>query len=163
MIKYSKGFTLIELILVLGIVGMFAAGMVVTLNPSEQYAKSLDGRRKSDLGQVQKAVELYYQDYGQYPSSTSDFKIQDTISGGVTYEWGEPWGEYIAPLPEDPNSSKTYVYYSTGQTYYLFASLDRGTKDPDSCNEGQKCVSAPATATCGDICNYGVSSPNTSP
>ncbi len=161
--KILKGFTLIELILVLGIVGMFAAGIVVTINPSDQYRKGLDGRRKADLANIQKAIEFYYQDHGQYPSSTSNFEILDSVSGSVTYSWGTPWTPYMSLLPKDPSTNKAYVYFSTGQTYYLFASLDRGAKDVDSCNNGDKCVAAPVAATCGDVCNFGLSSPNTSP
>ncbi|MCL5439272.1 MAG: hypothetical protein M1268_04810, partial [Patescibacteria group bacterium] len=71
-------------------------------------------------------------------------------------------------LPSDPNKSKKYVYYSSqdGQSYYLYASLDREGKDPQACNGGNQCTNVPANVKCGsatDICNYGATSPNVNP
>ncbi len=76
----------------------------------------------------------------------------------------------MSVLPKDPTSSKKYVYYSTGkdgQTYYLYANLDRGGNDSQACfSTGSACSSAVSSGIgteCGGNCNYGVSSPNVSP
>lgn len=162
----NKGFTLIELILVVAIISLLAATVLTVLNPSEQIQKSNDSRRKSDLAQVQKALEQYYQDAGRYPVSSVDYKI--TAIDNKVKDWGTPWVPYMNLLPKDPSSSKNYVYAtsSDGQTYYLYASLDRGSKDSQACNGGNACTGLPNGASptiCGGTCNYGVSSPNASP
>lgn len=176
MLKNNRGFTLIELIVVIGIIAILSAMVVTLLNPTEQFAKARDAQRKSDLSQIQKSLEQYYQDTGKYPSSTANtFKIVG-LNGG-TVDWGTSnannW-PYMNLLPKDPDNARTYVYYSTGQTYYLYASLERGSKDSQACNSGSACTSLgaspkPSSTKCSStgntsiICNYGVTSPNTTP
>lgn len=142
-----------------------AAGLVAVLNPLAQIQKAHDAQRKSDLSQIKNALEIYYQDNGQYPPATSDYKIKGLDNNAIA--WGSSWQPYMSVLPKDPSSSKNYVYNNAsldGQTYYIYASLDRGADDPQVCNNGSECSSLPVGASCGTgICNYGVSSPNVSP
>lgn len=159
-----RGFTLIELVVVIGILTILAAGVIAVLNPLEQFKKAADSKRKNDLAQIQRALESYYGDHGKYPSSSSN-KINSEELGEIN--WGDTWPPYMNVLPKD-NNPKNYVYYasSDGQTYYLYTSLDR-TKDPQVCNGGNACNSLSiigiSNASCGGTCNYAVSSPNTSP
>lgn len=143
-----------------------ATGIIVALNPLVQLQKAQDAKRKSDLSQIQKALETYYQDNGRYPSSSSDNKIKGLDNNAVA--WGSSWQPYMSVLPKDPSSSKSYMYKIAGldgQTYYLYASLDRGGNDPQACfPDGGSCNNAPSDTGCGSgVCNYGVSSPNVSP
>jgi general secretion pathway protein G len=168
------GFTLIELIIVIGIMGIFATGIIATLNPYDQYKKAQDAKRKSELSQIQKALESYYQDTGSYPLSSSDHKIQvidEDTSLLTELQWGGSWQPYMNVLPKDPGGS-SYVYYSVapGQSYYLYASLERGAKDPDTCSglvndecPGVSSLSIGTTVCGGNPCNFGVSSPNVTP
>lgn len=167
----SRGFTLVEMLIVIALVGVIAATLIFGINPIGQLQKSNDAHRKSDLAAIQKALELYYQDNGSYPASSADFKIYINAS---TKNWGTSWSPYITTLPKDPIPTNTYVYYSpassNGQTYYLYATLQRGASDKQGCNNGNACVSLsqgvagfPTANACGGICNYGVSSPNVSP
>ena len=185
--RSQKGFTLIEIITALGVLAVLASIALVVINPVAQFQKAQDARRKSDLAQIQRALEAYYQDFGQYPSFTgccqtsSPGEFPFTINTGEgdrndAIEWGTTWAPYMDILPVDPNSSKFYVYWSDAnngfQTYRIYASLDRGDSDPDACNNGLACSSVPipdgssAQLTCGlsgQICSYGVTSPNVSP
>lgn len=144
-----------------------AVGIIMTLNPLAQIQKARDASRKSDLSQIQKGLETYYQDNNKYPQSTSDYKIKGL--DGSTIEWNSSWLPYMSKVPKDSSSSKKYVYYSTGtdgQTYYIYASLDRGINDPQICqnlNANGECSSVPGANLCLNKCNYGVSSPNVSP
>ena len=146
-----------------------ATGIIVAVNPLSQIQKAQDAKRKSDLSQVQKALETYYQDIGKYPPSTSDNKIKGLDNNPVS--WGSSWQPYMRILPKDHNSpTKSYIYISTGtdgQTYYIYANLDRGGSDPQACfSTGAACSSAVSSGigtACGGNCNYGVSSPNVSP
>ncbi len=173
--NYQKGFTLIELIVAIGILAILATFIMATLNPYEQFAKSQDARRKSDLSQVQKALEAYYQDNGRYPYSTTDeespnYAIKSGEADNAIKAWGTSWGQYMQVLPKD-SSGRTYVYYTDdatdNQSYWLYASLERGSKDIQACNSGLICTGVPDGAICGEnvnhICNYGVSSTNVSP
>lgn len=176
--RNQKGFTLIELVVVIGILAILAAFVFALLDPLTQFQKSDDGKRKFDLAQVQRALEQYYQDYGRYPASSASFQIED--SGSTAVPWGSTtalWQRYMTVLPNDPlYSSRKYVYYSdtSGQKYWIYASLERGTKDPNVCTSGGNGVCSmptsssdtpnpPTSSACGQPCNFGVSSPNVTP
>ncbi|OGH23666.1 MAG: hypothetical protein A2629_03155 [Candidatus Levybacteria bacterium RIFCSPHIGHO2_01_FULL_41_15] len=147
-----------------------AVGLFSVIDPVGQLQKSRDAERKSDLKELQKALELYYQDYGIYPSQTS-YKI-------LNLNWGNPWGPYLPTLPQDPSSTRKYIYYtpSDGQSYWLYASLEK-TDDPQLCPNldvtNKECPSIGTNITgytvksCGTSndkpCNFGLSSPNTTP
>lgn len=159
--RSGGGFTLVELLIVIVIIAVLATAIIIIINPLTQLQKARDAERKSNLSQLQKAFEAYYQDNGRYPDSSGN------IIAGV--QWGQPWTPYTNSLPKDPTSSKKYIYVAsmTGQAYYLYASLDRGAGDPQACfTSGSPCSSAVTngvSTACGGNCNYGVSSPNVSP
>jgi prepilin-type N-terminal cleavage/methylation domain-containing protein len=45
----SYGFTLVEIVVVIGIIGVLAAGLILLINPFKQFANARDAQRKSDL------------------------------------------------------------------------------------------------------------------
>src|SRR5258708_3928769 len=143
----NAGFTLIELMIALAIMGMISALLLTQLNPFSQIQKANDARRKSDLSQIQKALELYYNDKGQYPQSNVNYQI---VFGGSPVLWGSAWQPYTAKVPADPSTaSRIYAYYSTGQAYWLYASLERGISDPQVCSSG-------GTGICASISANGI-------
>lgn len=162
----NKGFTLTELLIVIGLIAIMTGAAITIFNPLGQIEKSNDARRKSDLSQIHRALELYYQDAGRYPPSTLDFRIS---YNGNPVAWNAAWQPYMAKLPADPKPPKSYIYYvpdASGQTFYLYASLDRGTIDAQACNSGNACTTAaagPGANACGGVCNFGLSSPNVTP
>lgn len=144
--KNSKGFTLIELLVVMGVIGTLAAGLVVVLNPAGMIEKARDAERKSDLGELQKALETYYDDYNRYP---------DDINELTTV------GNYIQSVPKDPTTDEEYLYVQLngGQMYRLYTQLEN-ENDAQSCDGA--CPNAAGLTCSGGDCNYGVTSPNTS-
>ena len=165
---YKRGFTLIELITVISVISVLAVVLIVLVNPLGQFQKTWDGERKSDLFQIQKSLEAYYADHGSYPSSAGN--IINDANGA--HNFGSSGWSYMDVIPNDPSApTKKYVYYSPadGQSYGLYASLDRGNQDSQVCNSGNACttlfnaIGNNANTACGGVCNYGVSSPNASP
>ncbi len=154
---------------------ILATLILTAVNPIEQFRKAQDTRRKSDLAQLQRALEAYYQDFDRYPAHTLTGINPYTINTGTgdgddAIGWGKSWKPYIDVVPIDPSSSKFYIYFSgtDNQSYRLYTALDRGTKDPDACTEtttGPGCPGA-YDVRCGlnnETCNFGVTSPNVSP
>lgn len=184
--KNQKGFTLIELVLVIGILAVLAVFVLAALNPLAQFAKARDAQRKSDLGQIQKALEQYYQDHGKYPASNSSFQITDVNGNAIVWGGSAGWTPYLNVVPSDPDTTRRYVYYSNSadgyQSYRLYASLEQGVSDPETCTAtSTQCIQNPTNvsycncpgantigADCGagtshHPCNYGMTSPNITP
>lgn len=172
----QKGFTLIELILVVAILAILTGLLLTIVNPVAQFRKANDTRRKSDLAQLQRALEQYYQDHGQYPKYSTQSPLYEIVDfsnvdknplPGIT--WGNAWQPYMNFLPKDPDPTRRYIYVTDAsfQTYWIYASLEQGSADPQACNKGFACSNVPSSTYCGnsasDVCNYGVSSTNTTP
>src|SRR3990170_6159474 len=73
----NKAFTLIEVLVVIGIIGMLTVLSVANFMSARERAK--DAQRKSDLKQIQNALELYKMDQNPvaYPADNS-FLTPDT-------------------------------------------------------------------------------------
>jgi len=63
-----KGFTLIELLVVIAIIGILSSVVLASLSTAR--AKSRDAKRISDIGQIQLALELFFDAAQSYPSTT---------------------------------------------------------------------------------------------
>lgn len=78
----KKGFTLIELLVVVAIIGLLSAIVLASLSTSRM--KGRDARRISDVGQIQLALELYYDGHRSYPSTTPTCSPACVPAGGTT-------------------------------------------------------------------------------
>lgn len=91
--KLQQGFTLIEFLVILGVLGILTTVTLSLINPQVQFAKARDGGRKGDLVKIQSALELYRSDESYYPptlgllSSSSPRYIQavPTDPSGTVY------------------------------------------------------------------------------
>lgn len=68
--RQPPGFTLVELLVVIAIIGLLSAISIISLNNARE--KALITRRLADMRQIQTALALYYDIYGQYPDSDLD-------------------------------------------------------------------------------------------
>ena len=80
-----RGFTLVELLVVIAIISALSSMTLASLNQAR--AKARDAVRISDLRQTANLLELYYNDYGYYPSH---FHIGGTYSVASTNYSGNP-------------------------------------------------------------------------
>lgn len=175
----SSGFTLVELLIVIGVLGILTVGLLLTLDPVAQIQRGRDAKRKDDLSQLQRALELFYQDHGWYPKSGTQAQgCLNQIYDSSCKAWGDAWGNYMSKIPKEAATNRNYVYFAptpapsgNPQYYYLYSSLERGGKDQQACfNDnvvgGTACTNAAANSlTCGTniTCSFGVSSSNTTP
>jgi len=146
------GLTLIELLVVIAILGLLATVGLGSFQSSQM--KSRDAQRKSDLSQIQKALEMYYNDNGRYPL-TAD--LQTLLNNGGS--WSAAGGEtiYMKTVPKGPRG-ESYCYESnTNGTYYRIYARLENMKDPK--------IITPSSSVCAAAngYNYGVSSSNATP
>ena len=127
--KYS-GFTLIEVLVVVGILGVLITLVIVAVNPSRQLQQTRDTQRASDLKSMQTALEASRVANNIYPLSTVDFQITGA-------PWGGSWAGYLGTVPRDPVASRTYAYVSTdGTNYQLYADFEGTPPSEFACAGG---------------------------
>jgi prepilin-type N-terminal cleavage/methylation domain-containing protein len=141
--KNSKqGFTLIEILVVIAIIGILASVALVGLGPVQK--KGRDARRISDLRQIQTALELYFTKNGSYPPSGFS-NMEEALTGGSIG---------IKSIPHDPKAGQDYEYGSTNDnnspSYTLGAHLEDENnpvlKDSAASADGVSCApDEPAT------------------
>lgn len=69
--RSRRGFTLIELIVVISIIGVLSTLIINNLNDAR--ARARDTKRKQELSSLKTALRLYYNDYQTYPVNLDDF------------------------------------------------------------------------------------------
>ncbi|MFA5644536.1 MAG: type II secretion system protein [Patescibacteria group bacterium] len=106
---FKTAFTLVELLVVIAIIGILATLAIVAIQNTRKNAR--DTKRMADIKQIQTALELYFNDNGSYPVSSS---VTSTIRyGGKVYMEVYPQ----APTPPDGNcdeEANQYVYTEVG-------------------------------------------------
>lgn len=149
----GAGFTLLELLVVIAVLGILAATVMVLIDPASKMAKSRDAQRRSDIRQIAQALELYEIDKGSYPGQTrcdSSYGSNDSFScddgswnPGTNGAWattsdiytklvGE---EYVKKLPLDPTNKRISW---TGHKYYYY-NYDPFTGTAGLCSSGITC------------------------
>ena len=135
MFRKNKGFTLIELLIVVAIIGVFATLLMVNFIGVRQRAR--DAQRKSDIRQIQSALEIYRSDQSIYPLTNILAACGGPLAlNGTTY---------MSKLPCDPTSGSAYTYSSpTGSGYTLYTCLE-------NLNDGQSDLAPGGSGTdsCG--------------
>ena len=95
----TKGFTLIESLVVLAIFAVLILVTIMYLKPKVQISKAQDGQRKSDLEKISKALENYLNDNLCYPEA-SFFSQCNT----------QALSPYLRTIPCDPQTKEPYLY-----------------------------------------------------
>lgn len=124
------GFTLVELLIVIAIMGLLTAISVTQFQTAKKKAN--DVARKGDLNAVSKALQMYFADYGKMPDASATGEI---VIGGVGISWGGEFKDssnyiYMKQLPvENKKGAPPYCYKTnspTNKAYALFALLENG-------------------------------------
>ncbi len=109
------GFTLIELMVVILIIGLLATIVVQNLRSATDKAKRV--KAEADISQLKSALDRYYLDAGSYPTTDQGLAalVSPPNSGNDPKDWGGP---YIERIPLDP-WGHPYVYQSDDNQYLL--------------------------------------------
>lgn len=123
------GFTLVELIVVIAIIGLLATIGISSYQNVLRNAR--DAKRVSDAREIKTALAAYYARNGEYPLSTND-----RWNGECDHPWGTPnldpedvipglVPDYLEEMPSDPMMNKVgtgggtpcYLYRSNGTDF----------------------------------------------
>jgi general secretion pathway protein G len=169
MVSKKAGFTMIELLIVMVIMGILAAVGLRTFSSSQMKAR--DSQRKSDLRSISTALDLFYNDHGYYPEDDGlgGFVACGDSSDLEACKPGQLWtvdgSTYMVQIPADP-SGGVYFYQADGANsryFRLYARLENiYDRDVPKDDDGEPTYYViPGLSGCGfGTCNYGRSSTN---
>lgn len=157
--SYRRGFTLIELLVVIAIIGILASIVLASLDSARK--KGRDARRVADVKQLQLALELYYDQYNQFPTALSTSSLVAN--------------NFISSIPLDPSSGLAYAYAglqgsasaaATCGSYHLGAKLENSSNtalstDTDGMVGGTFGASVTGGSSDGTVCTSGSWAGNT--
>lgn len=138
----KQAFTLIELLIVIGILGILAAVVLVAINPTKQLAESRNAGRRADVKTIMNAIQQYVIDNGSLPAGVdTTLKMIGTDVSGCDFACATGTAAsacvdltaalvpaHTAGIPGDPR-------YATGatKTYYAVNTLSNGRLRVQAC------------------------------
>lgn len=117
--KKDKGFSLVELLVVVAIIAILVTLVLIAINPLRVIREAQDARRRSDLQAIRTSLQLYYNDNQAFPPTGSLNLLEPN---------------YIRKLPKDPSSGSDYTYqsFNSNANYIAGTALAADTaSDPD--------------------------------
>ena len=121
-VRSRFGFTLVELMVVISVIGILTS--IVYANFGSSRAIARDDIRKTDLKNLQVAIQLYKAQNGRYPSACDDaITFKGNVHGSFKCSVaGDPFikglvPDFIAALPADPNASTFGAASNNGYIY----------------------------------------------
>lgn len=136
-----KGVTLIELLIVIGIISTLSVVMVTLINPAESGRKSRDAKRISDLATIKRAIDMALADKQELTDTSGTISISSVNNIGSL-----DVSKYLPATPPDPSygtsgsiqvvsydcstkitqakSGMVYEYISDGDTYAIRSRIE---------------------------------------
>ncbi len=122
--RFRRGFTLVELLIVVAIIGILAT--IIIISYTNAQARARDNKRKSDIQALSSAIEMYYTDKKIYPwyyesrSAGAFYRVRSVNDELSQARWTDGFSESTAPkgaegllsgyisipLPQDPREPK---------------------------------------------------------
>jgi len=145
----QKGFTLIEMLVVIAIIAILAGAVLIAINPAETMRKSRDSTRLSDMDTLRSAInmalaegEITLMNLDSPTNSGVDSQAADG-TGYIRYTKVDPEGaglaRYIPALPKDPindDGVHVYTFRSTANDYEINARLESASNTEKMLNDG---------------------------
>ena len=108
----QRGFTLIELMVVIVIIGLLATVVVVNVLPSQDRA--MTEKARADVALLEQALEMYRLDLLLYPTVDQGLEALVTAPNALANPERYRPGGYVKRLPDDPWGNP-YQYVQPGE------------------------------------------------
>lgn len=133
--RLEAGFSLVELLVVIFVIGVLAA--LLTTNLMGVRSRAEDARIKAGLQDLKKALRIYYNDYQSYPAGSGGAiagcgAAGDQTCSGSTFSNGNET-VYMKEMPEG------FSYYSDGSEEFLLVVELENSSDQDIADSQTKC------------------------
>jgi prepilin-type N-terminal cleavage/methylation domain len=126
----NKGFTIVELLIVIVVIGILAAIVIVAFNGVQD--RSRWAKTQSDLASINKAIQMYYAEKGEYPATAAAgswswrYSCQTDPKAGpnISNAFIPSISSVASNLPQAPcrdagTGNDTWLYGSDGAEYKL--------------------------------------------
>lgn len=135
-LKKNGGFTLIEILVVIGIIAILAVIVLVAINPARQFAQARNTQRSSNVEAITNAIGQYIADNKGETPTIPDGEITTALCNQLV-------PDYLPAMPTDPKSSTKGNEIACGD-------ISPGDVEYEAVTEssGRITVSAPLTELC---------------
>ncbi len=116
----EQGFTLLELMVVIVIIGLLATVVMLNVLPSQDRA--MQEKATADVRLLEQAVEMYRMDLMSYPSVEQGLEALVSAPAGLSRPERYRQDGYIRRLPEDPwGNSYQYAYPGERSAFDIYS------------------------------------------
>jgi general secretion pathway protein G len=98
--RHRQGFTLVELMVVIVIIGLLATVVAINVLPSQ--GRAMVGKAQADIATLETALEQYRLDNLTFPTNEQGLQALVAAPAGLTRPDRYRQGGYVRRLPEDP-------------------------------------------------------------
>ncbi len=151
----NKGFTKLEILIVLGVIGLLGVMSAIALNSARERAR--DAKRLSDVARTQIALELYFNDHNGYPEAADAIALGQTStsclssSGFMPVCKSDEESVYLKKMPVTPSTglkdlvlcgavTNTYCYQASEIAYRISFELENANPEA-GLQKGINCAS----------------------
>jgi len=142
--KILKGFTIVELIIVIAIIAVFAS--IVTVSVAGQVNKAKDSRVKAEISEIAKGVGMYYSDHSTYDGYTAPVSFSSVCSGS-SYTLSANEASAFVVYAKLCTSGSYWCADSTGSVKEIENPPDA---DVHTCTSGSGIGGEAGTGNCGE-------------
>ena len=123
--KKAYGFTIVELLIVIVVIGILAAVSIVAYSGIQGRAR--DSQRLQDIATIRKALEMYKTEQGRYPAPVANPGVNNW-EASVDPNFLQSLQGYISKAPVDPMNKIIPPHSATGYyyAYYRYGAGENG-------------------------------------